>query len=114
MCLDPWLGNKPRGCRQAAGKGSGRSASANWRELGSEDLPVQWVRQAGNEASPLLLDVHQAAAPQGFQVDDRIDKLEELDLQRLAKRQHAERLADSVLEVAEASLDDLDEAGRRR
>ena len=101
------------GCRQGAGKSPGRRASAKWRELGAEDLPIQRVRQAGNEASPLLLDVHQAAAPQGFQVDDRIDKLEELHLQRLAKRQHAERLADRVLEVAQASLDDLDEAGRR-
>src|SRR5260370_17041554 len=40
--------------------------------------------------------------------------LENLHLERFAERQEGQRPAGRVLEIAESSLDDLDEPGRRR
>ncbi len=72
------------------------------------------MRQAGDQPPAFLLHPQQPTGLQDFDVDRRVDHLQELDLQGLPESHHAERAADRVVQVAQSSLDDLDEPGRRR
>jgi hypothetical protein len=69
------------------------------------------MRQPRPETAAILLETHQTSTVKGLEVDRRIDYLKKLDLERFAEGQHTERPATGLVEVAEASLNDLQEAG---
>ena len=66
----------------------------------------------GHAGAAIQLDTQETPTLKGFEVDLRLDRLKKTGLERFAKRQHAERPANGVVALAQASFDHLDEAGR--